>query len=246
MQTLHTKLLTTSELTTACSRLTLIWTPLFSDQPLQLAIANAAVGHSNAIIKAASRQNASSFTESLKEDDSERDSSFTTLRDFILTWMTNPTATPAQKSAAARLQTIFQHHGTTINRLGYNNQTGKMNELIEDLLGTTSTADLAALGLSHLFTAMKNAQAAFEATMADKAATEGGLELPTISENRPPLQRYLNALLDNIAIWQEIASTPELETAIGQIDEVITQITTPALARRTRKESEADKQPPNA
>jgi len=87
---------------------------------------------------------------------------------------------------------------------------------------------------------------AFEDTMADKAATEGSLELPTISENRPPLVRYLNLLLDNIATWQEIGSTPELETAIGQIDEVITQIATPALARRTRKESEPPVAPPTA
>jgi hypothetical protein len=55
-----------------------------------------------------------------------------------------------------------------------------------------------------------------------------------------------NLLLDNIATWQEIGSTPELETAIGQIDEVITQIATPALARRTRKESEPPVVPPTA
>ena len=56
----------------------------------------------------------------------------------------------------------------------------------------------------------------------------------------------MNLLLDKIATWQEIGSTPELETAIGQIDEVITQIATPALARRTRKESEPPVAPPTA
>jgi len=246
MQTLHTTLLTTGELTTVCSRLTPIWTPLFAGQPLLLAIAKAAAAHSEAIITAASRKTASDFTDPLKEGDSERDAAFTTLRDFAAAWAKNPTATPAQSAAAARLQAVFAHHGNALLRLGYNRQTGKMNELIADLRSSASTADLAALALAPLFTAMTTAQTAFENTMADKAASEGGLELPTISENRPPLVRFLNLLLDNIATWQEIGSTPELETAIGQIDEVITQIATPALARRTRKESEAPVVPPSA
>jgi hypothetical protein len=239
-------LLTAGELTTACSRLTPIWTPLFAGQPLLLAIASAAAAHSQAITTAASRKTASDFTDPLKEGDSARDAAFASLRDIIATWMLNPIATPAQIAAAARLQAVFQHHGNTLNRLGYNRETGKMNELIADLRSPVSTADLATLALVPLFTAMTTAQTAFEDTMADKAATEGGLELPTISENRPPLVRYLNLLLDNIATWQEIGSTPELETAIGQIDEVITQIATPALARRTRKESEAPVVPPSA
>jgi hypothetical protein len=48
------------------------------------------------------------------------------------------------------------------------------------------------------------------------------------------------------AMVTRTAPPPELETAIGQIDEVITQIATPALARRTRKESEAPVVPPSA
>ena len=59
-----------------------------------------------------------------------------------------------------------------------------------------------------------------------------------IPAHRPQLEQYPKLLLENISVWQEIASTPELEEAIGKIDEVITQITTPTLARRTRKETE--------
>ena len=246
MQTLHTSLLTAGELTTACSRLTPIWMPLLAGQPLLLGTANAAVVHSRAIITAASRKTASDFTDPLKDGDSARDSAFASLRDIIATWILNPTATPAQIAAAVRLQAVVAHHGNTLNRLGYNRQTGKMNELIDDLRSPASTADLAMLALTPLFTAMTAAQATFEDIMADKAATEGGLELPTISEHRPPLVRYLNFLLDSLDIWQEIGSTPELEEAIGQIDEVITQIATPALARRTRKESETAEVPPTA
>jgi light-regulated signal transduction histidine kinase (bacteriophytochrome) len=238
MQTLLTSLLTTGELTTACVRLTPILTPLLAGQPLLLTISAAATTHSEAITLAATRKAASDFTDPLKENDNARDVAFTALRDFASNWTKNPLATPAQSAAAVRLQAIFAHHGNTLLRVGYTRQTAMMNALIADLRSTTATADLAAISLTPLFNAMTAAQTTFEATMADKAAAEGGLELPTIAAHRPQLEQYLKLLLENISVWQEIASTPELEEAIGKIDEVITQITTPALARRTRKESE--------
>jgi hypothetical protein len=119
-----------------------------------------------------------------------------------------------------------------------------MDELIADLRSPQSTADLAALDLAPLFAAMATAQTDFEGIAADKAATEGGETLPSIAEHRPLLERYLNLLIGNIAVWQDVGPTAAVTDAINQIEEVITTITAPVVARRTRSQSEQEPENP--
>ena len=239
MQALYSTLLTTEELTTAAARLSPLWTPLFTGQPLLLAIAAAVETHRDAIVRAASRKAASDFTDPLADGDVSRDAAFTTLRDFSATWAKNPMATAEQRVAGARLQQIFFRHGNTLHRFGYTRQSGKMAELTTELRAAGPTADFTALGLLPLFTQMAAAHEAFEDLLADKAAAEGGESLPFIADHRPELERLVNLLLSNLAAWQELAPTPALEEAIGKIDEVIVQIATPALSRRTKAQPAA-------
>lgn len=236
MQSLHTSLLTTEELTTASARLLPIINPLLTGQSILVAIATAAETNRAAIVKAASRQAVSDFTDPLKESDDTRDAAFTTLRDFSATWAKNPSATPEQRAAGARLVQIFARHGNSLHRLGYNRQSGKMTALIADLTATGPAADFTALDLLPLFTQMTAAHAAFEGIVADKAATEGGTTLPTLAEHRPELERQLNLLLSTVDEWHDLAPSPASTAAIGKIDEVIVQIATPALARRTKSQ----------
>jgi hypothetical protein len=238
MQPLRTTLLTTEELTTACARLIPIMTPLFTGQGMPLAIAAAAEENRAAIVKAASRKTSSDFTDPLKEGDTIRDAAFTTLRDFAATWAGNPTATPEQRAAGARLSETIARHGNSIHSLGYNRQSGKMDELIEELGDAAAAADIVLLGLKPVFDQLAAAQESFEYIMADKAAAEGGVDLPTIAKNRPALVRRLNLLLDTLDEWQALVPTPALDEAIARMDEVIVQISTPALARRTKAQQE--------
>lgn len=243
MQTLHTSLLTNEELTTASARLLPLCTPLFTGQALLIAIAAAAEKDSAAMIQAASRQTASGFTDALKEGDSVRDTAFVTLRDLCGTAVKNPVGTPEQRAAGARLVEIIARHGNSIHSLGYTQESGKVKALLAELRGTTPTADLTLLGLLPLFNQLASAQTAFEEIMADKAAAEGGQALPTVAEHRPKLMRRLNLLLANLEEWQDLAPTSALTAAIGQIDEVILLIATPALARRTRNQPETPPEP---
>ncbi|MGL4400954.1 MAG: DUF6261 family protein [Luteolibacter sp.] len=238
MQSLHTSLLTTEELTIASARLLPLINPLLTGQSILVAIATAAETNRAAIVKAASRQAASDFTDPLKESDATRDAAFTALRDFSGTWAKNPSATPEQRAAGARLVQIFALHGNTLHRLGYTRQSGKMTALIADLNATGPAADFTTLDLLPLFTQMTAAHAAFEGIVADKAATEGGNSLPTLAEHRPELERQLNLLLSTIDEWHDLSPSPASTAAIGKIDEVIVQIATPALARRTRSQEE--------
>ena len=195
------------------------------------------------IVQAIARKTTSDFTDPLKQKDLLRDAAFTALRDFIGSWTKSPLATAAQHAAAIRLQAIFDRHGNSIHRLGYNRQSGLMDALISDLQAPDATADLAALSLTPLFDQMVQAQSDFESIMADKAAAESGASLPTISENRPPLEHQLNLILANLNTWLELDPTPELTEAAGRMDEVIVQIMTPALARRTRATPDAPAAP---
>ena len=242
MQALRTSILTTEELTTVSARLSPVWTPLFTGQSVALAIAAAADGNREAIIAAASRQASSDFTVPLREADALRDAAFTTLRDFSASWGKNPVATAGERAAGSRLEDVFARHGNSLHRAGYTSQTGKMNELIAELSTPGPTADLTLLSLVPLFDRMTDAQDTFESLIADKAAAEGGNDLPTVSKNRPELERRINLLLDTIEEWQEVATTPALEEAIGQMDEIIVQIAAPALARRTA--AQQDPPPP--
>lgn len=246
MQPLYTTLLTTEELTTAAARLIPIMTPLFTGQSLLLSIATAAETNREAIVRAASRKAASDFTDPLADSDSARDAAFTALRDFAGVWAKNPTATANQRSAGVRLQGVFTRHGNGIIHLGYNRQTGKMNELISELKNTECAADLAAITLTPLFAALVTAQEEFEDIVRDKSAVESGEVIPSIGEHRPQLERYLNLLLGNIAVWHEIMPTPALGSTIAQIEEIITTIKAPVLARRTRSQSEPQVVAPTA
>ncbi len=234
MQSLFTTLLNTEELTTAAARLAPLWEPLLATQPLLEIIANAAGADRTAIIQATSRQATSDFTDPLKAADATRDAAFATLRDFSGNWAKNPAATPAERAAGDRLQAIFATHGNTLHTLGYTRQTGHMTALIADLKKPQSTADLAAITQTALFANMVQAQTALETLAADKAATEGGQTLPTLSEHRPQLERRINLILNNLAEWQALAPTPALNEAIAKMDEVITTLMAPALARRTK------------
>lgn len=243
MQPLRTSLLSTEELATASARLSPVWMPLLAGHPALLAISAAADVNRAAIIAAAGRQASSDFTEPLREADALRDAAFTTLRDFSAAWGRNPTATPGQRAAGSRLEDVIARHGNSLHSLGYTRQSGKMAELIAELRTAAPTADLTLLGLVPLFAQMAAAQDGFESLIADKAAAEGGLELPTIAGNRPDLERRVNLLLAALAEWQEVAPFPALDAAIAEMDEIIVQIAAPALARRTLAQQESQPAP---
>lgn len=237
MQPLHTTLLNNQELTTTCTRLLPLCLPLFAGQPFLLVLAAAVEGHCTAIIEAGTRDGSSGFTDATSTADAKRDAAFSTLRKLADTAVHHPLYTAEQHAAGARITAIFARHGNTLHRLGNNRQTGKMNELIKELGEAGPTADLAAITLAPVFAAMVAAQAAFEAVISAKNTTEGADDTPTITEHRPLLVRQLNLLLDIVAEWQVISPSPALELAISKMDEVIVQIATPALARRTLAET---------
>jgi hypothetical protein len=245
MNQLHTSLLATEELTVATARLLPLITPLIAGQPIPEAIALSAEKHRAAIVLAASRQLGSNFTESLLNLDATRDAAFTALRDFANTYAKHPIATPELRAAAARLVQTIAHHGNTLHRLGYTRQSGKLNALIADLTTIDSTADLTTLDLLPLFTNLTTAQSDFENLVAEKAAVEGGIELPTTYTHRPELERQLNLLLDMIEEWHDLVPTPATTAAIAKMDEIITTISTPALARRSKAKSDPTSEKPN-
>ena len=243
MLPLHTTLLNNEELAVTLTRLAGIWNPLLATQPLLVKLSEAAESDCAAIVLAASRKSTSDFTDPL-DGDAMRDAAFTALRDFTGSWMKNPIATEEQLTAAARLQEVFDRHGNTLHRLGYTRQSGKMDALLVDLGTPASTADLLALSLTPIFERMAQAHADFEAIAADKAATESGETLPTITEHRPLLERRMNLILANLAEWLELDATPALTEAAGRMDEVIVQVMTPVLARRTKAKNTATPEVP--
>ncbi len=237
MEDLHTSLLLNEELVVASERLSILWTPLLAGDPMLARISAEADADRGAIVAAGSRQAASDFTGPLGEADARRDAAFMTLRDFTDGWVSNPVATPEQAAAAGRLQAIFSTHGRTLHRLGYTRQSGKMTQLLSDLAKPTSVADLAALGLTAVEGALRSAQGEFEQLKSDKAATEGGTELPSVTRHRGPLARRMGLILGALEEIEELAPTPALETAIEAMDGVIVSIMGPARARQTAGQS---------
>jgi N-acyl-L-homoserine lactone synthetase len=237
MQTLYTSLLTIEELSTASARLLPLISPLIAGNPLLEEIAAEAQKHQTAIILSLSRQDTSEYTARLEASDAARDAAFVALRDFAAIWSKTPTATPEQMAAAARIVKIIAAHGNTLHRLGYNRQSGKMTALLTDLSTPEATADLTAVNLLPLFQLVRTSQNTFEEIVAEKNVTEGSDPLPTLAQHRPHLERQLNLMLATIDEAQTIGSAAVAASAIGQIDEVIVQIATPALARRTKSES---------
>jgi hypothetical protein len=88
------------------------------------------------------------------------------------------------------------------------------------------------------------AQQEFDALMADRTSVQNNEEMPTVTAQRPLLERLLQLLVDSLRAWQLIDPSPEVDVVMAQLHDIILECTAPVVAEHTRKANDAKHNPP--
>lgn len=184
----------------------------------------------------------SNFTTQQRVGDKSRDSRFVGFTSHLKSCIHGKDAVVA--AAAMNLYEIVRTIGTRIHRLGYKDQTVKMNALIERLTTPEATQWLKTANATSLFEDMVDDQKEFEGIFKDKVEVEGAIDIPLIRESKAIIGKALTALLVYIESNVEGDTTSVFKPLEDKINEIITDVMTMAHARITREENEKKNENP--
>jgi hypothetical protein len=177
----------------------------------------------------------SGFTSLLFDSDKFRDDAFLGLRSYIRTYTF--VADPAKRAAAMSLEFTLGTVGRNIHRLGYMDQTAKMNTLIENFSAEGAQQHLTTINGTEWFTEMVTAQKNFETVYQTKTSTESAIDLPLLKDSKRKITNALDPLLTYIETNEGLNPTV-YKPLVAKLNEIITEITAIARARITRVENE--------
>lgn len=198
-----------------------------------------------ALKKALTHSPGSSHTARIAKADEERDDAFVVFRGFCES-AERRRAKPEHAAAGERLMRLIRAAGYSLQTFGNSAETGALNALFEALTSTAAVADLAKISATDLLDELKTAQAAFETALSGRNA-EGAVSYPALAKVRATLGNRLVLLCGMINTLDELDSAnakPELDTLIARLNETITEILSPARARRSRGENAASSAAP--
>lgn len=167
--------------------------------------------------------------------DAVRDDLFIGLRDLIDAYKRR--LNPALLEAYEKLWPIIEKSGTTLYRLGYTEQSGKLEALFAELDLPEAQAALTALHATELYADLKQAQTDFVILYQQRLEVDIAQDYPTLREARGTLVPHLNSLLKALEILE--LTEPNVHTALlDKVDAITTAAMIPARARKTRSENQ--------
>jgi hypothetical protein len=180
----------------------------------------------------------SEFTSVLAENDSARDNSFIGLRNYVNSFVHSKDG--AKAAAALKLSDMIQSVGNGIYRLGYLDETAKLNSLITNLRTSEATQALETIGAVEWFTALETDQQVFEQAYQSKVDTESAINYPLLKASKAMLINLLRALLIYIESNVDL-DAGKFAPVEQKLNEIITDITAISRARLTRAANEKKK-----
>lgn len=133
--------------------------------------------------------------------DATRDDLFVGFRDLIDAHKRR--TAPAIVAAYEQIWGIIAQAGTTLYRLGYTEQSGKMEALFAELDKAENQAAIATMHADAIYADLKQAQADFVAIYNDRLQEDTLKDYPTLSEAKSKTVPHVNILLDAINILDE-------------------------------------------
>ncbi len=222
-----------AELHTSSERIYTI-TAALQDDPFVASVRPPLTAGNAELATALGRNKDSEYTDLLFNRDTIRDGTFVGLRDYVKAFSSNMDTTKAEAGKA--LVDIFQKRGWSLYREGYSAETSQLNLLISDLETTEAQTALAVINGQSWLDDLKTAQQDFETTYQEKIQAESEESFPLLKEARQKVTQYLDALLSYIEMQTQLNGAGFAGVA-EQIDEVTTDTTAIARARRTRSEN---------
>ncbi len=180
----------------------------------------------------------STMVKLVESKDDVRDARFIGFRDYCKALASDDD--PAVASAAKLLVHILKELGWTLYQEGDATESSLLHTLFEKLGKAPESTYVTAIDATSRLASLKAAQLDFETTITTKVDAKTKQEYPKIRKCRHLIARYLGGMLDYIDLMAEIEGGV-YKTAVGKIDEIITEFETIARSRQTRKETEKTK-----
>ncbi len=202
------------------------------EDPFNDKVTECLVSNNADLSKAIGRNLKSELTPEILSADEKRDKCFVGMRDYVYAFRNSTNQSKAE--AANRLSAKIENQGWTLYRLSLPKQTASMNALFAELDKPESQADIATLAATDWYADAKNSQTNFESVYQTKVNKESEVNIPLMKESTRYIRFFLKGLYSYIEVNTEL--TPATYKVISdKLDKIITDVSTIARARQTRK-----------
>lgn len=176
-------------------------------------------------------------TEAIQGADTAVDTSFRGFVKVIMGYQLSPVA--AESAAANVLMPLIEQNNKRLYRMGYDEQSARLNSLFTDLEGEDAKQALEALGLTTWLTTLKAQLKALEDLRKARTNTSATTETPTDREAKSALREAIEFVLSDINTLIRRNKVPGLEETDKKIEAKALEIAAIARARKTRQENKS-------
>lgn len=150
---------------------------------------------------------------------------------------------PEIAKAAQRVLRLFRKYGLHLTHDGYAKETAKIDALLKDLDEPDAKADVERLDVETMVDKLRFAQGEFHKLHKKVIDSRADENKPPVNDVMPMLRMYLQHLTNYIALRHDL--DPEgWKTEANRIQEIITEFSAKAKARKTRASSEPEEETP--
>ena len=180
-------------------------------------------------------------TEEMRQKDNERDKAVSR---FVLKFQfARLSDNAAERTAYGNLQILWDRH-SGIQKLNFSNQTGAMDNLLNDLKKEPFASAVTTLHLEAEVTGIRTTNDAFRAFMADRRASEAEAEVTHIIKMRRELtDKYTGLCIYVMAMTDAYPDVPEWAKSLAAIN-VIRKRYAEILTRRAAAQKDKDPSKP--
>ena len=138
-------------------------------------------------------------------------------------------------AAHQTLWPILEQAGIRLYSLGYTQQSGKMDAMFHTFDKQENMDAIETLGLTELYSEMKQAQEAFTEIFNDRLDEDTKKSYPTLTDSRKRAIPHVNALIQSIGILEESDPEGHVEL-VNKMNGITMEIASIALSRKSRSE----------
>lgn len=158
----------------------------------------------------------SSLTEKIANADQRRDRAVVGIRETVEAHLYH--FAPATVEAANLVKRVFDKYGTGIQTLPYNDQSGVLKSLAEDLQVAPTSASVTVLGLTAWVTELKNANQAFVELYGSRTTETSQKPSAKMIDLRQLTNDAYQSLVRKISAINELEPSPELAAYIAEMN----------------------------
>lgn len=178
-----------------------------------------------------SKDDNSELSVARKQSDENRDDAFMALRDFVIAMTQSPDQTTAD--AAQKVHSIIEKYGTQLHRLGYQEESAKLELMIAELNVPLYAQALDQLNARTWFDRLVAAHNEFEDTYRNIPEPSPNENLPTTSQAMKTAFNYFTMLLNGFEIAKETDSDANIQNSLSAISNLIGELNSVVRTRRT-------------